>query len=158
MYLSKKMTISAIILCLFFLSCNGLFSQSKLPETWPADMVLKISYGGGMRYYSTETVIGLSGSYNLVNNEGKELKTELHFSQEQLNQLLQLLRKNKFDQLHSVQRPGIVYDMGTSTTLLTWAGGSAGVSIGASTMLPSKYNNQYTAVQSAIAELLREKR
>lgn len=154
MRILKRKYIAAIVLPLFLISCKNLFSQSALPETWPPDMVLKISYGGGMRYYSTETVISLSESYTLVNNEGREIRTALHFTQEQLNALLRLFRKHQFDQLHTAPRPGIVYDMGTSTTQLTWKGGSAGVSIGASTYLPEKYSAQFSAVQAAISRML----
>lgn len=150
-------TPSLILLLLLILSCNGIFSQSKLPDTWQADMELKITYGGGMRYYSSETVIRLNGAYMLINEEGAEKKTALHFTQHDLDQLLKVLKTNKFDLLHSEPRMGIVYDMGTTSTLLTWGNRVSGVSIGASTFLPDKYKEQYQAVDAYIDSLLARK-
>jgi hypothetical protein len=143
-----------VVFLLLFLSCNGLFSQSKLPDTWPADMELKITYGGGMRYYSSETVIRLDGGYILINEEGVEKKTALHFTQQELDKLLKVLKTNKFDLIRSEPRMGIVYDMGTTSTLLTWGNRVSGVSIGASTFLPDKYTKQFQAVDAYIDSLL----
>lgn len=142
------------LLLLFTISCNRIFSQSALPDSWPDNMELKISYGGGMRYYSTELVIRLEAAYSLINEEGRELRKELKFTRQELDQLLQVFRAQALDQIHSEPRKGIIYDMGTTSTLLSWNNRVAGVSIGASTYLPDRYLEQYHAIRAGIDRLL----
>lgn len=143
-----------MLLLFFFVSCKQLFAQSAIPETWTDEMELKITYGGGMRYYSSELVIRANGAYSLVNEEGRIRRTELKFSRRELNELLQVLREQAFDQLKSEPRKGIVYDMGTTTTQLSWNQQVSGVSIGSSTFLPDRFNARYQAVRAEVDRLL----
>lgn len=150
----KQVSIPGVLLLFFFVSCKQLFAQSAIPETWTDEMELKITYGGGMRYYSSELVIRANGAYSLVNEEGRIRRTELKFSRRELNELLQVLREQAFDQLKSEPRKGIVYDMGTTTTQLSWNQQVSGVSIGSSTFLPDRFNARYQAVRAEVDRLL----
>lgn len=150
----KQISIPGVLLLFYFVSCKQLFAQSALPETWTDDMELKITYGGGMRYYSSELVIRANGAYSLVNEEGRIRRTELNFSRRELNELLQVLREQAFDQLKSEPRKGIIYDKGTTTTQLSWNQQVSGVSIGSSTFLPDRFNARYQAVRAEVDRLL----
>ncbi|MCX6317323.1 MAG: hypothetical protein NTW29_08530 [Bacteroidetes bacterium] len=137
---------------------TSLRGQNPWPDSWPAGMELRLTYGGGMRYYSSETVIRADSSYSLVNDGGREIRTALHFSQAQLDQLLSTLKDRGFYAMQSKPRPGIVYDMGTTSLRLSWNNKNWGVSIGASTELPDQYHAAYQAIRNHINELLARKK
>jgi hypothetical protein len=152
----KAITASLLLfsISIFFSSC---FSQSSLPDTWQPGMKLTMSYGGGMRYYSSTTVIQEEGSYEEINEEGKVTRTELHFTKAQLNELMKTLKANRFDKINSKMRDGIVYDMGTSSTQLTWDTHTYGYSVGATEEIPAKDQKQYETVSGYLSKFLHPK-
>ena len=117
-------------------------------------MELRISYGGGMRDYRSETVIRMHNSFTKVVNEGKETVQALSFTSSALDDLAAVLRAQEFDQVRSQLRNGIVYDMGTTTLQLVWPGGQSSVSVGASQEISPGGQRQYQAVNEAIRKLL----
>ena len=136
---------------IFFSSC---FSQSSLPDTWQHNMSLTMTYGGGMRYYSSTVVIREDSSYSEVDEEGKITRTQLHFTKAQLDELIKTLKTNRFDKISADMRPGIVYDMGTSTTLLNWGNKVFGYSVGATLEIPAKDEKRYQAVSAYLAKFM----
>ena len=157
MKITASKRLAGFFILLLFTACVNSFSQSKLPDSWPANMELKITYGGGMRYYSSTLEIKKTGSYILINEEGKETKTELAFSQKKLDELVKFLKANQFDKIKSVMRPGIVYDMGTTSTTLTWGEQVFGMSTGSSQEIPAKYQKQYSIIDNYIDTMVEKK-
>ncbi|MBL7730282.1 MAG: hypothetical protein JNM88_03825 [Chitinophagaceae bacterium] len=134
---------------LLFILCISCTSHGQgLPRTWTDDMVLKASYGGGMLDYSAKLEIKKTGSFLETRREGKPKRMELHFTQAQLDSLLTVLRENKFDQIET--RPTMIYDKGTTSYLLTWDKGSAGISDGATMAVEEKWRNQFYAIRAFI--------
>lgn len=147
---------SLLVLCLL-ISCFNTYSQSKLPDAWPADMVLKVTYGGGMRDYTSTIEIRMNGSYINIKSEDGNTNTALNFTQKELDELLRFLKANRFDRIKSAMRPDIVYDMGTTSTTLTWGEQVFGMSVGASTEIVAGYEKQYEAIRIYIDKLLDNK-
>jgi len=153
----KKLQQKLLILSLLFtivISCINCTAQSNLPDTWQPDMVLKMTYGGGMRYYSYSIEIKETGSYRLVNDGGKETKYDLSFTKQQLDQLIQFLKTQKFDKIKSVKRDDIVYDMGTTSIILSWGKNINGASVGATETLPKADQEIFNAVRIYIEQFV----
>jgi len=138
-------------------SCLQSSSQSVLPDTWPDDMVLKMTYGGGMRYYSSTIEIKSNGAYQLINDQGNEIRTPLSFTQQELNDLLSFLKARQFELIKSDMRAGIIYDKGTTSTLLSWNKRVLGYSDGSSTTIAEEYKKQYYEVQNYLGQLVARK-
>ena len=117
-------------------------------------MELRITYGGGMRDYRSETVIRMQNSFTKVVDEGKETVQALPFTVSALDSLAAVLHTQVFDRVRSQRRNGIVYDMGTTTIQLVWPGGQTSVSVGASQEIAGGDQKQYQAVNEAIRKLL----
>ncbi len=150
-----KTNLSRPLLLLFiFVSCINTSAQTGLPDTWPADMVLTITYGGGMRDFTSHLEIKQTGSFYETKGEEGHTKKGLSFTQTQLDELLGLLRSNEFNRIRSDLRKGIVYDMGTTTITLTWGAQHLSVSTGSSTEIPEIYKEQYQVIDSYIDKLL----
>lgn len=152
-----KTIAASFLLFSFTLLFSSCFSQSSLPDTWQPGMKLTMTYGGGMRYYSSITVIQEEGSYEKVIDEGKETVTELHFTKAQLNELMRVLKANRFDKIKSDMRAGIVYDMGTSSTQLEWGNKIYGFSMGATQEIAAADQKKYQAITSYLYTFLQPK-
>jgi len=146
-----------LLFSLFMLLAPGCSGQSKLPGNWLPGMELKISYGGGMRYYSSEIVIKETGSYRLINNEGKEKKEELIFTKKELDDLAVFLRTTSFDQIRSQDRDGIIYDMGTTSINLRVGEKIYEVSVGATRAVHEADAADYSAIRQYITQLTDKK-
>jgi len=144
-------------LMIIIIACTNCASQSKLPDTWQPGMVLTITYGGGMRYYSSEIAIQETGSYRLINEEGKTTRDTLTFTKKQLDDLIRFLKNKKFDQIDSNMRPGIVYDMGTTSTILQWGNNTEGVTISATQNISKSDQDNYNEIRAYIDKLLAKK-
>lgn len=146
-----------ILLIITIISFTSCASQSKLPDTWQPGMVLTITYSGGMRYYSSEIAIKETGSYRLINEEGKSTRDTLTFTKKELDDLIRLLKNKRFDQIDSDMRPGIVYDMGTTSTILQWGDNTEGITISATQNILKKDQDNYDAIRIYIDKLLTKK-
>jgi hypothetical protein len=147
----------SFLFSLFILFASGCSGQSKLPGNWQPGMELKLTYGGGMRYYSSEIVIKETGSYRLVNDAGKEKKDELTFSQKELDELAVFLRTKSFDQIRSHERDGIIYDMGTTSITLHVGNKIYEVSVGATRAIPETDAEAYSAIRQYITQMTDKK-
>ena len=148
----------AILLCslfiIFFLSCS---SQSKIPDSWQPDMVLKMDYGGGMRNYSSTLEIKDTGSYLLVNEDGKTRRSPLSFSKKELDELVKFLKTKKFDLIRSASTGSISYDMATTRTSLQWGKNRFEIARGATENISKASEGDYFAVIEYINKLLDNK-
>lgn len=128
-------------------------SAQKLPAHWQADMTLTISTGGGMRDYRSETTVSAAGITIITHNEDSTSTTHYGLKQEQLDQLLSVLRKYHFETLQSKPRKGLVYDMPTTTTLLSWGSNTLGYSVGATKELPETQKANASKLSTYIYQL-----
>ena len=142
-----------ILLAVTIITCTHCSPQSKLPGSWQPSMELKITYGGGMRDYSYEIAIKDTGSYRLVNDEGKETRTPLSFTKKELDELIGFLKSKLFDRIDSKMRNGIVNDMGTTNITLHWDTKKLGASIGATTDIEEADKENYAAIVAYINKL-----
>ncbi len=148
---------TGFLLLSFLASCLHSSSQNILPATWQDDMVLKMTYGGGMRYYSSTIEIKRNGAYQLINDQGMETRTPLSFTQQELDDLLMFLKQQEFDKIKSDMRAGIIYDKGTTSTILSWNKRVLGYSDGSSTTIAEEYKKQYYEVQNYLQKLVANK-
>lgn len=127
-------------------------SQSSLPDEWQDDMVIKVTYGGGMRDYSSTLEIKTGTCYFESRSEGLVQKKEFTCTRQELNELLATLKKNRFD--HLKMEVTMVYDKGTTSTMLSWGQQSVTVSDGATLQVADPSEKEYQAIQAAIYHLM----
>lgn len=150
MLLKKTTPLLPILLLLtsFLTAC----SQSSLPDQWTDDMVLKVTYGGGMPDYSSTMEIKAGACYFESRSEGKLRRTEFTCTRQELNGLLATLKKNRFDQVG--MEVTMVYDKGTTSSTLSWGQHSYNISDGATMQVAEKWEKEYQAIQGAIYSLM----
>lgn len=136
-----------------------LFSQvvihaQQLPARWEAGMRLTITTGGGMRDYRSETIISAAGITVITEGEEGRKLNQYELTQEQLDKLLGIMRKYHFENLQSQPRKGLVYDMPTTTTQLTWGNHTIGYAAGASQELPGQQKKDASEIHTYIFRLV----
>ena len=67
------------------------------------------------------------------------------------------MKNKRFDQIDSDMRPGIVYDMGTTSTILQWGDNTEGITISATQNILKKDQDNYDAIRIYIDKLLTKK-
>ncbi len=138
--------------------CCSCSAQSTLPSTWKPGTVLTITNAGGMMPQSDTTRISVEESYHSTYFMQKDSveKTSYHLSQSDLDALMKVLKENRFEQIRTKQRNGIVYDMGTTTITLNWEGKSHSVSIGATEEVLQSQSGRFSKITGFVYELLRK--
>jgi hypothetical protein len=126
----------------------------QLPARWETGMSLTISTGGGMRDYHSETIISDAGITIITEGDDGRKTNQYEVTQQQLDKLLGIMRKNHFESLKSQPRKGLVYDMQTTTTELTWGNHMLGYSVGASVELPEKRKNNASQISTYIFQMI----
>ena len=140
-----------IILSLMPVFACTLHSQSHLPQQWQDGMTIKVSYGGGMRYYSYELLISDTGSYFMENNEGRLAKTSLALSREQLDKIMAFLRDKEFD-LIQTEMTAPVHDKGTEQVTIQWGRNMISKGTGHAQEIKEAHKDRYLQVRNFLLE------
>lgn len=147
--------LSVIAVLVYCCSCTA---QGILPTTWKPGTILTITYSGGMMPQSDTTLISADGSYHSTYFMQKDSieKRNYHLTQADLDGLMKVLKENRFEQIRTKQRNGIVYDMGTTTITLSWEGKSHSVSIGATEEVMKSQSGRLSNITGFVYELLKK--
>lgn len=125
----------------------------SLPDSWQPGMKLTMSYGGGMRYYSYKLEITDTGSFYSVNEEGIVSKYSLSITAKDLDELLECLRKNRFDRIETL-RTGHMHDKGSEKIGLSWKGNYISAGENHMSVIAEKDRRNYNNVETYIMALV----
>ena len=158
MKIVKNIVTFLACMCVWFYFCNlADCSQDKLPATWQPGMILTITYGGGMRQYSSTIEIKEKNSYQEIREKDKVKRKAMDFTKSELDSLVQFLKIKAFDKISSIRRANIELDMETTATSLQWNGGMAEVSAGSGLDIAEKDKANFAAIYQYINKLLGRK-
>lgn len=142
-----------IILLLITLFCAAFCNARNLPGSWQTNMTLVVYNGPGMFPGWSRTVISDTACYSEGYDGRKTFHLRYKFSTQQLNALLDTLRKNHFNSIKSESVPGITYDKPERSIVLSWAGHTIYVGENASTNIAPQYADALSNIREYIYSL-----
>lgn len=146
----KKIPVFALLL-FSCLSCS-LFGQNSLPDRWEPGMTIQLTYGGGMRYYSYELLVSDTGSYYMENNEGRIIKSKIHFYKDQLDNLLAFLKEQQFDQIQS-ELTAPMHDKGSELITIQWGQKKIAIGTGHAKEIIDAHKSRYLKVRNYLQQM-----
>jgi hypothetical protein len=145
-----------ILLCVYF-STYGILQGQQLPATWQAGMALTTWHGAGMRNQTDSLRIADDISFERHTGMDNNKKYTLHFSQQELNDLLQFLKEKHFDKIKTAQ-PAPVYDGWSSDITLHWNNEIISISTGAGYEIPATYRKDLSDIIQYVNSLVDQKK
>lgn len=121
-----KIILSITLIIFSIIKCDVLYAQSELPDSWQPGMTLLFIHGSGMRPESSELIISDTSCFKIEKGLKSEIKTMYHLTRKNLNAILEVLRKNCFENLKA-EKKGFAYDKPTNSYLLKWNGKITGI-------------------------------
>ncbi|MBK8608632.1 MAG: hypothetical protein IPL84_01395 [Chitinophagaceae bacterium] len=107
-----------IVLALF--ACGSqIKEESGMPTERPKDFTLRYHLDGGMRYYSENININADSCVYNINDGGKITHRVFTLSPKEMDDLYDMLRKNKFDNIEFTTGSQ-VYDRGGVSMQVGW--------------------------------------
>ncbi len=108
-----------IILTSFFAFGCHLKAEDRMPVNRPKDFTLHYHLDGGMRYYSENINISADSCVYNINDGGKISHRVFTMSSKEMDDLYEMLRKNKFDKIEFTSKSK-VYDRGGISIQAGW--------------------------------------
>lgn len=147
-----KIVVAGICCCILFAA----FTQSSLPESWSENMKMTLKHYGGRSGQSTEIEISTNG-FESITKQGKETRKTISFSSEELDDLLDVLKKYDFERIQTVKRKSIAHDKPTTELKLVWNTMNWSVSSGASNEIRESDKANYQEIVNYLSTFLQKK-
>lgn len=147
-----------IIPFFFIFVANSIALKAQhLPASWQPGMTLRTYFGGGMRQQTDSVLIAELNSFERHTGVDNNKKYAFHFSQQELNDLLQFLKAHNFDKI-TTQRSGMVYDGWRSDITVRWNDEVIMIDTGTGFDVPEKYKKDLSAISGYINNIVEQKK
>ncbi|MGZ3899601.1 MAG: hypothetical protein ACXVNM_06195 [Bacteroidia bacterium] len=136
-----KKSLLFILLTLLIATCKP--GKPVLPLNRPSDFKLDYHLDGGMSDYSVAILIHSDSCDYKKRQEGKVVDKSIKLTLEDLNLIYDLLKKNEFDKMESLQDKAIVYDRGGESVTVKWDNKSITVSNAQNNFVKEKWYEKW---------------
>ncbi len=145
-----------IILLAFFACGCHIKGQTGMPAERPKDFTLRYHLDGGMRYYSENINISADSCVYNINDGGKIVHRVFMLNAKEMDDLYDMLRKNKFDKIEFTTESK-VYDRGGESIQAGWNKDQQQVLVNDSQMsfVKKNWQKEWGAVCAYLKELVK---